>query len=124
MAGVGNKLMESKIHPTGRNLQAFGMEDFSSPSQFDTGGGTNSRLMMTRDQIDERRARTQERLTLEDVRFSDMRKKVPLMGRVPLSKMMNSDQEDKSFEKVVNMYEHDEITEYTETLGLCHRGTM
>ncbi|XP_071180049.1 transient receptor potential cation channel subfamily M member 4-like [Mytilus edulis] len=99
MAGVGNKLMESKIHPTGRNLQAFGMEDFSSPSQFDTGGGTNSRLMMTRDQIDERRARTQERLTLEDVRFSDMRKKVPLMGRVPLSKMMNSDQEDKSFEK-------------------------
>ncbi|XP_071180089.1 transient receptor potential cation channel subfamily M member 8-like isoform X2 [Mytilus edulis] len=99
MAGVGNKLMESKIHPTGRNLQAFGMEDFSSPSQFDTGGGTNSRLMMTRDQIDERRARTQERLTLEDVRFSDMRKKVPLMGRVPLSRMMNSDQEDKSFEK-------------------------
>ncbi|XP_052075160.1 transient receptor potential cation channel subfamily M member-like 2 isoform X1 [Mytilus californianus] len=98
MAGIGNRLMESKIHPSGRNLQAFGMEDFSSPSQFDTGGGTNSR-MMTRDEIDERRARTQERLTLEDVRFSDMRKKVPLMGRVPLSKMMNSDQEDKSFEK-------------------------
>ncbi|XP_052073400.1 transient receptor potential cation channel subfamily M member-like 2 isoform X4 [Mytilus californianus] len=99
MAGIGNRLMESKIHPSSRNLQAFGKEDFSSQSHFDTGGGTHSR-MMTRDEIDERRARTQERLTLEDVRFSDMRKKVPLMGRIPLSKMMASDQDDKSFEQL------------------------
>ncbi|XP_052073403.1 transient receptor potential cation channel subfamily M member 3-like isoform X6 [Mytilus californianus] len=94
MAGIGNRLMESKIHPSDKNLLAFGRHDFSTQSQFDTGGGTNSRMMMTRDETDKKKAKTQERLTLEDVRFSDMRKKVPLLGRVPQSKMMASDVDD------------------------------
>ncbi|CAC5369887.1 unnamed protein product [Mytilus coruscus] len=98
MAGIGNRLMESKIHPSDRNLLAFGKQDVSIQSQFDTGGGTNSRMMIKRDELDEKRAKTQERLTLEDVRFSDMRKKVPLLGRVPQSKMMASDLDD-SFEQ-------------------------
>ncbi|XP_052073401.1 transient receptor potential cation channel subfamily M member 3-like isoform X5 [Mytilus californianus] len=98
MAGIGNRLMESKVHPSDRNLLAFGRQDFSIQSQFDTGGGTNSRMMIKRDDLDEKKAKTQERLTLEDVRFSDMRKKVPLLGRVPQSKMMASDLDD-SFEQ-------------------------
>ncbi|XP_076107231.1 transient receptor potential cation channel subfamily M member 8-like [Mytilus galloprovincialis] len=91
MAGIGNRL---KIHPSDKNLLAFGRQDFSIQSQFDTGGGTSSRMMMTRDETDIKKAKTQERLTLEDVRFSDMRKKVPLLGRVPQSKMMVSDVDD------------------------------
>ncbi|VDI11958.1 Hypothetical predicted protein [Mytilus galloprovincialis] len=91
MAGIGNRL---KIHPSDKNLLAFRRQDFSIQSQFDTGGGTSSRMMMTRDETDIKKAKTQERLTLEDVRFSDMRKKVPLLGRVPQSKMMVSDVDD------------------------------
>lgn len=99
MAGIG-----SKIYPSDKNFMPFGGQDFSMQSQFNTGGGTNSRMTMKRDELDEKRAKTQERLTLEDVRFSDMRKKVPLLGRVPQSKMMASNV-DESFEQVYNRYE-------------------
>ncbi|XP_076107233.1 transient receptor potential cation channel subfamily M member 8-like [Mytilus galloprovincialis] len=94
MAGIG-----SKIYPSDKNFMPFGGQDFSMQSQFNTGGGTNSRMTMKRDELDEKRAKTQERLTLEDVRFSDMRKKVPLLGRVPQSKMMASNV-DESFEQL------------------------
>ncbi|OPL33301.1 hypothetical protein AM593_04136, partial [Mytilus galloprovincialis] len=96
MAGIGNRL---KIHPSDKNLLSFGRQDFSTQFQLDTGGGTHSRMILTRDETDIQKAKTQERLTLEDVRFSDMRKKVPLLGRVPQSKMMTSNEDDKSFEQ-------------------------
>ncbi|CAG2185726.1 TRPM3 [Mytilus edulis] len=95
MAGIG-----SKIHPSDKNFLPFGGQDFSMQLQFDTGGGTHSRMSTKRDELDDKRAKTQERLTLEDVRFSDMRKKVPLLGRVPQSKMMASNEDDKSFEQL------------------------
>ncbi|VDI29890.1 Hypothetical predicted protein [Mytilus galloprovincialis] len=97
MAGIGNRL---KIHPSDKNLLAFGGHDVSTQLQFDTGGGTNSRMMIKRDELDDKRAKTQKRLTLEDVRFSNTRKKVPLLERVPQSKMMASNEDDKSFEQL------------------------
>jgi hypothetical protein len=72
------------------------MEEYSSNTH-ETGGGAMTK--MKRDNIDEIRTRTQERLTLDDVRWSDMRKKVPLMGRVPASRI--EEMEDQTnFEKV------------------------
>ena len=97
MAGIGSKL-DTKIYPResfGR-IQPFVMGDYSSNAAY-TGGGAMSRAKQN-DQ-DERRVRTQERLTLDDVRWSDMRKKVPLMGRVPSSKIAD-ELEEKRFQEV------------------------
>ena len=97
MAGIGSKL-DAKIHPRESfgHIQPFAMEEYSSNTH-ETGGGAMTR--MKRDNIDEIRTRTQESLTLEDVRWSDMRKKVPLMGRVPASRI--EEMEDQTyFEKV------------------------
>ena len=103
MAGIGSKL-DSKIYPRESfgHIQPFNtmhMEDYSSQTH-GTGGGAVSR--MRRSDLDELRVRTQERLTLDEIRWSDMRKKVPLMGRVPASKITEMEDE-VNFEKVHNI---------------------
>lgn len=97
MAGVG--ITENKIYPKGTfgHRELFTHEDITSPS-YDQGGAGLSRFKSS-DEIARQRFRTQERLTLDDVRWSDMRKKVPGMGRVPQSKIMEIEEE-KVFQKV------------------------
>ena len=88
MAGVG---FDTKIYPT----ENYDRVTFSS----DKGGAGPSTMSEFKRHQQERYYEVQTSLTLEEARYSEMRKKIPGLGRIPRDRI-NTQTQDSEFQKV------------------------
>lgn len=89
MAGVG---MDTKIYPS----EKYDRVRFSS----DQGGAGPSAMNLKERKIQQDRFyEVQSALTLEEARYSEMRKKIPGLGRIPKDRI-NTQSQDSEFQKV------------------------
>lgn len=92
MAGVG---FDTKIYPT----EKYDRVTFSS----DKGGAGPSTMSEFQRHQQERYYEVQTSLTLEEARYSEMRKKIPGLGRIPRDRI-NTQTQDSEFQKVTILF--------------------
>ena len=86
MAGIG--IETNKVYPSRKDQLNFGSPDYEGAARSRSeGGGAHSRLKYDEDSYE----KAQSRMTLDDVRWGEMRKKIPGMGRVPKTRLYNMD---------------------------------